>query len=468
MKFYHRLDFQLTLIFLAILSLTVSLTGWVHSRGHLINQIGPFIHFSQDLNTLKPSVETFLGENNLPNFTAMVQTFQKQDPESLFLICNEAFDIVSHTSPEDSFIEMVRHETDLDYFVVVTSSIVKRFDFILFYRMVPALEMTHKGKRYFLIKIPRPRLIDPPPMKPILFEGVRHHFKIYGLVYSAVMVFFIVFIRLRLKPLRAIEQAAKQLTDRQMPGPVPSATQKDEVGQLVNAFNTALNQLAHQEEVRKQMVADIAHELRTPLTNVCGRIEAYQDGLISSSEEVIAFAGSQMNHLTHIVNDLALLNASDAGTLTIQWEEFPLRKAIEDLLDAHNLEQRFEWQVSGEEIDVRLDLQRFRQIMTNLITNAAQAKEYGLVIKVSISQTLDNVQLRFQDNGPGVRQQDLERIFRRLYRPDEARSQHNGGSGLGLSIVATLVAAQKGTVRSFLVPTGGLGFELTFPQNTPI
>lgn len=463
MKFYQRLDVQLTLIFVGILSLTVTLTSWIHERGVIINLAGPFYHFETALKNLEPQVRAFEAASDAQSLESLVSTVKQQYPETLILVINDQFQIQAQTTQKDSHVELVRREPDPEYFVVNTSSVARKLDYILYFHMVPGLAFRKGDQTLHLLMVPEPWIIDPPDMRPILFDGLRHHFHIYGWFYGAVILFFVFFIRWRLKPLRQIEIASNRLTQKEIPPPIPGKPKQDEVGHLVFAFNEALRRLSENEETRKRMVADIAHELRTPLTNLTGRIEAYEDKLIDDPDAIIQFAASQIESLTRIVNDLALLSSSDAGELVMQLELFPLKQTLETWLTSANLGNRFTWELQGKEHEVMLDPHRMRQIFQNLIDNAIKAKPTDLELSLRLVRAGERVTVIFEDNGPGVPTQALDRLFERLYRPDASRSAKTGGSGLGLSIVESLIQAQGGSIRAYAIPTGGLGFEMILP-----
>ena len=462
MKWYHRLDVQLTLMFLGVLTTVVSLTAWIHHRGTIINLVGPFHEYREKLEQAQPRLED-LGEGEADFDRLLAELKSAGD---LLMIVDRRFNVYAHTTPGNSHVELVRMEADEDYMVVVTSSVAQKLDYILLYRQVPFLQFVHGDEVYYLVIMPEPWIIDPPEMTPILFDGLRNHFDIYGWLYAGVILFFVFFIRRRLRPLRHMEGAAQRLSLREIPEPVAVGIKGDEVGQLVEAFNTALARLNENETMRRRMVSDIAHELRTPLTALSGRLEAYGDGLIDDAGELIQFTGTQVVGLTRIVEDLALLSSSDAGELALNPEPMKPRAVLEGLLQSAGAGDRFHWSIEGDDPTLNLDPQRFGQILLQLISNAERAKPRDLVIRLVIEADDQWVKLNFEDNGPGVSPADLPRLFDRLYRTDAGRSSDMGGSGLGLSIVKSLVEAQGGKVRGYLVADGGLGLEIRFPRQS--
>ena len=467
MRLFYRLDVQIILLFIALLSFSISLTSWLHSRGHLINIVGPYGYLKDQFSMVVPVLRDYETNPAGQDLYALVEVLKQNYGKGfVFMVVDADFNILAQTEVDNTYLEMVRREVDPGYFVVTTSSIEKQIDFILFYRKVPGFPFAGpEGMEQNLIIIPEPWLIDPPKFKPVLFHGLRNHFPVYGWLYGAVILFFVVFIRFRLRPLRRIEAASLALTQNRIPAPIPGKPLPDEVGQLVLAFNTALEKLATTEAARRRMVADIAHELRTPLTNLSGRIEAYEDKLIQDPDALIRFTSSQVKGLTRIVEDLNLLTTFDAGQLELHPERFDLKAEMEHLLAAGSIGPDYQWSLVGEPIEVILDSHRFRQAVNNLITNAVQAKPEGLVLQAEMAASAHGLVIHLADNGPGVSREHLPRLFDRLYRVDQGRAAEIGGSGLGLSIVKSLVEAQQGSVDCELVSGGGLRFTIRFPSS---
>lgn len=469
MKGYQRLDVQLALLFILILSATVTMTGWLHRGGQLIEIREPVAGMQAHLQAIKSTVTGLSPEggdmyqHQLQQRLAQLDA-QVHERDYLYLVMNEQFEILAHTASQQTYIELVRAEVAPGHFVITTSNILDRIDVILIDEMVPGLRF-HPDNRepLWLLAIPDPVLVDRPTMQPILLDGLRNHLGIFGWYYGGVILLLILFIRFRLRPLRQLESVAQQLTRHQIPQPVTAPKRDDEVGQLVTAFNTAIAKLADNESQRQRMIADISHELRTPLTNISGRIEAYEDGIITDHQALIAFTSQHIRGLTAIVEDLSLLTQFDTGELTLHKHSLALTPWLTELFEAASLGESFSWQLTGDVPAISLDPGRFSQIINNLLNNAQKAKAQGLTICVRLSCQGDQVKILFEDNGPGVETVHLPRLFERLYRVDASRTSHTGGSGLGLSIVSGLVQAHDGQIQAYQVPTGGLGFEILLP-----
>lgn len=242
---------------------------------------------------------------------------------------------------------------------------------------------------------------------------------------------------------------------------------RDELGELAQAFNQMSSQLERAIQARRQMTADIAHDLRSPLTVIQGYTEALSDGKLEGNEEVYQILHQETQHLSRLVDDLRLLSLADAGELPLALE------AIEPKVLLERAQARFQIQSEQRQVQlsveapqhlppIRVDSERMAQILDNLIQNALRYTSPGG--KIWLRAALDNKQIVLQvsDNGSGIAEQDLPRIFDRFYRADSSRSQ-NGESGLGLAIVKSLVEAQGGKITVESALGKGTTFAIYFP-----
>jgi two-component system OmpR family sensor kinase len=262
--------------------------------------------------------------------------------------------------------------------------------------------------------------------------------------------------------LRQVELTAVGITEGDLSRRIPDPDPRTEVGEVGAALNTMLDELhtssvqrqaalsaAQDSEARmRQFVADASHELRTPLTSVHGISELYRQGAIPSDQIADAFAGieEQSERMAQLVNDLLLLARRD--------ERLPLDRRPVDLLEVCSDAVRTtttQRSVSLEMIPgsrapiVDGDATGLRQVVDNLMVNAVQHGQGDIVVAVGTEG--EEAVVRVSDEGPGVAASDRLRVFDRFYRGADDRSRSTGGSGLGLSIVAAIVAAHGGTVN---------------------
>jgi signal transduction histidine kinase len=234
-------------------------------------------------------------------------------------------------------------------------------------------------------------------------------------------------------------------------------TGRDEIARLATSFRAMADAVTAQEELRRRMVGDVAHELRTPLTNLRCELESIQDGLTTPDPARIASLHEEVLHLQRLVEDLQELAIADAGALALHRERVDLGAAIAQIV-GDQAELTVE---RGIAVDV--DLTRLRQIVHNLLANAARHTPATTPVRVRVTRAGADAAVAVADRGPGIPAQDLERIFERFHRVDEARSRMHGGAGLGLAIVRRLVELHGGRVWAESVEGEGATFTFTLP-----
>ena len=271
-----------------------------------------------------------------------------------------------------------------------------------------------------------------------------------------------------LAPVRKLAEGTRTLASRRFDTRI-DVESKDELGQLATDFNIMAQTLERYESMRQQWIFDIAHELRTPLSILRGEIEALKDGIREINRDALDSLHSEARHLSKIVNDLHELSMADAGELSIRkdlvdpvaiLEEtigyFKLRFADHQITVEKNLENQSQTTIIG-------DRDRLQQLFSNLLENTlCYANSHG-TLKIGQELTENGLILFFEDSGPGVPDEALDRLFDRLYRVDKSRSRNQGGSGLGLSICKSIVSALGGEIRAANGISGGLRIEVELP-----
>jgi signal transduction histidine kinase len=226
--------------------------------------------------------------------------------------------------------------------------------------------------------------------------------------------------------------------------------------------------LGRVEELRKNMVADIAHELRNPLANIKGYLEAVRDGLIETNEDTIRKLDEEATLLVRLVDDLQELSLAEAGELKLEREPADIGKLIETTAQmmqtkASQKGVSLKFTQPDDLPEIEVDVHRISQVLHNLIENAITATPPGGIISISAQQADNFIEVRVIDNGEGIPVDDLENIFERLYRVDKSRARATGGSGLGLTIARRLVEAHGGQIRVESELGKGSCFSFTIP-----
>ena len=271
-----------------------------------------------------------------------------------------------------------------------------------------------------------------------------------------------------MQPLAAMTRVAQQITkaddlSRRIPLENPS---RDEVSELVTAFNQTLERLENLFISQQHFLGDVSHELRTPLTVIKGNI-----GLIrrmgKPDEESLDSIESEVDRLSRLVGDLLLVNQAESGMLPLNLSRVQLDELILDVMQQMHV-------LAGEKITLKLteidkvlinaDPDRMKQVFMNLISNAIQYTPAGTAVEVGMRKLERTVEVTISDNGPGIPASDLPHIFDRFYRGEKSRKRSpNTGSGLGLSIARYIVLKHGGTIEATSQEGRGTTFTVTLP-----
>lgn len=278
-----------------------------------------------------------------------------------------------------------------------------------------------------------------------------------------------------LRGLRGIEHTAAVVASGDLSQRVPPAPVSTEVGRLSASFNHMVAAVEHAFAVRaaseartKQFISDASHELRTPLASIRGYGELYRMGAVPD-EEVAGTLGrieSEARRMGALVEDLLVLARLDEGQ-PLSWGQADLRDLAGDAAaDLGALDPSREVELHAPEpVPIQADGDRLRQVLANLIGNVSRHTPQGTPVQITADIEDGQAVLRVIDHGPGIAEEDAQRVFERFYRPGTARDRRSGGTGLGLAIVATIIAAHQGTVRYEPTPGGGTTIVVRLPHH---
>ncbi|MFN8472730.1 MAG: ATP-binding protein [Anaerolineae bacterium] len=248
------------------------------------------------------------------------------------------------------------------------------------------------------------------------------------------------------RPLRDLTHAIEAMARGELRQEVPVRS-VDELGTLTQAFNKLSSDLAHSNDLRRQMTADIAHDLRTPLTVINAYIDGLRDGVFQPTPERFEAMHTEAQHLQTLIEDLRILSLADAGELPIQRVPLSSEVLLERLAAAYAPQAEaggVTLRVSAESglPDILVDPERMAQVLGNLVSNALRYTPSGGQIILGAHRQVAAVALVVQDTGVGIPPDVLPHVFDRFYRGDRSRSQRDGESGLGLAIAKSLAEAQ--------------------------
>jgi signal transduction histidine kinase len=270
-----------------------------------------------------------------------------------------------------------------------------------------------------------------------------------------------------LRPVETLTMAVRRMKTGELNQRV-EVRSHDEIGELAQAFNSMSNNLARIEQLRRNIVNDIAHELRTPLTNIQGQLEAIQDGLAPASPGMLNSLYEEAMLLKQIIDDLQELALAESNQLSLDRHEMSLIDQV--VLVANTVRA----QASRRDVDLNVEVpsslppvyadpKRVGQILRNLLNNAIAHSSAGGVINLRATQKDHEVQLTVQDSGTGIAQEHLDNVFERFYRVDSARQRATGSAGLGLAIVKQFVELHGGRVWVESTEGRGTTFFFTLP-----
>ena len=270
-------------------------------------------------------------------------------------------------------------------------------------------------------------------------------------------------------PIAEVIAAAEKVSHGDLSVRIKMKKGNDDLSALVEHFNDMTQALERNDNERRQLLADVAHELRTPLSVLRGRLEGIVDGVYPVNEANIAPVLEETYLLERIVDDLRLLTLAETRQLRFEPREVDLADLLVRIVAV------FKPQAVEKGIDLRLqinpplpmvwiDSQRLEQVIGNIIDNAMRySNENGTVI-VTADTAPEGALISIADNGAGVPDEEVERIFDRFWRSEKSRTRANGGAGLGLAIAKQLIEAQGGKIGAENQPTGGLKIWFILPK----
>ncbi|WP_426246251.1 DUF4153 domain-containing protein [Nocardioides sp. LHG3406-4] len=246
-------------------------------------------------------------------------------------------------------------------------------------------------------------------------------------------------------PLRQMTEVARQMARGDYSGRV-DASAGDEVGELARTFNQMAADLGHVDGERRALVATVSHELRTPVAALTARLENLADGVEASDDEALEGVLAQARRLGGLVDDLLDLSRVDAGVAALRLADIDVAHFLAELVDTGTPPGRgVTYDVSTPDgLTVRADPPRLRQLVGNLLDNAARHSPAGGSVTVRASAGPRSWTLEVTDSGPGVPTGDRERIFERF---GTLTGHEGGGTGLGLAIARWVADLHGGSIR---------------------
>lgn len=272
-----------------------------------------------------------------------------------------------------------------------------------------------------------------------------------------------------LKPVDQMAARARQISGDNLQARLPVVNPHDELGHLATLFNELLDRI-HRAFVRlKQFTSDAAHELRTPLTTIrsIGEVSLQEKRQPDYYRNVIGSILEENKRLTHLVDSLLFLSRVDSENFKLDVQPTPLRPFVEKSVEfiqalAEEKGQKIHLQ-GNTDISARMDHNLMREALLNLLDNAIKYSAEGSEITVEVRADTNQAMIAVRDQGPGIPENELDKIFERFYRIDKGRAREMGGSGLGLAIARWAVQVQGGSIQVESRVGQGSIFTITLP-----
>lgn len=254
----------------------------------------------------------------------------------------------------------------------------------------------------------------------------------------------------------------------------------NEIATFASSKEREIDHLKELEKYRKEFLADVSHELKTPIFAAQGLIDTLLDGAMDDPavrDDFLKRAGRNIDSLVALVEDLLMVSQLEAGALRMHFAPVELVPLATDILDA------MEPKAAARKVALRLERKgdkatlvyadggRLRQVLTNLVHNAIKYGNEGGTVTLSFEADKDHVAIMVKDDGPGIPQEHLGRIFERFYRIDKSRSKEggkdSGGTGLGLAIVKHILEAHHSKISVTSKPGKGSAFQFKLKRIRP-
>ncbi|MER5668456.1 sensor histidine kinase [Streptomyces mirabilis] len=274
-----------------------------------------------------------------------------------------------------------------------------------------------------------------------------------------------------LRPLGRMANAAGAIASGAREERLPTYGDHSETDRLATAVNAAFDAQARAEDNIRAFAADASHELRTPLATISGWLDLYHQGGLTTPADLdraLERVDGEVGRMRLLVEELSLLARLDAGR-PLEAQRVDLRRLATDVVEDARVvapDRTIHLHADGP-VHVRGDAPRLQQVLNNLVGNAVQHTPADTPIDVSLESSGGEAVIRVADQGPGIAQQDLSRVFDRFWRAEASRSRARGGSGLGLAIVQAVVHAHHGTVSITSHTGSGTAVTVTLPALPP-
>lgn len=270
-----------------------------------------------------------------------------------------------------------------------------------------------------------------------------------------------------IKPLKDLQQSARRIMEGDLDFQMASG-RKDEIGDLIEDFEMMRGKLKDSvdrqieyENERRLLLSNISHDLKTPISSIKGYVEGIRDGIADTEEKQSKYMSiiyKKANEMDALINELFLSSKLDLRQVPFHFEEIDLNAYVKDFAEEAAIELREKGIALVVEIDlsvrlyVKADREKLARVFNNVIQNSAKyinRKDGAILIEVVPDLEAGRAIVKIRDNGPGIGDEALPKVFDPFYRADSSRNNKNGGSGLGLTIAKQIVEGHAGKISVY-------------------
>jgi len=312
----------------------------------------------------------------------------------------------------------------------------------------------------------------PAPPQAIALGALGLFILSMAVIYSAIERFIYQKVRIIYKNIHRFKSTKERARDVHMGEDVMEKVRLDVMDWATEKVNE-ISLLKEQDTFRKDFIGNLAHELKTPVFNIQGYILTLLEGALEDPEHNRKFlmkAAKNVDRMAGLIDDLDVITKIEGGSLELNISAFDLGHLVHEVLD--QLEQRAKRadislvfvEEGQRKVDVLGDAPKIEQVMTNLISNSLRYGNEGGTTQIRYYDMEEQVLIEVADDGIGMSEEHLPRIFERFYRVDKSRSRNVGGSGLGLAIVKHIIEAHEQSISVRSTQGKGATFSFTLSK----
>jgi len=301
----------------------------------------------------------------------------------------------------------------------------------------------------------------------LLLETIDQLLIILGIVFLLLSQILAYFISKKFsKPVESISKGIQDIQEGKFGQSISCKSNITEYKQLCDTLSRMSKQLEKNRNQSRRYNQDIQHELRTPVTNLLAHLEAVQDGVFELNKEMIEDLHNEVVRLSALIDQIQKLEKIDDGRRTLKLEPIKVSlflKRIVHSFSASAMQNSISIKTDSTVDEIITDYNLFLTIVTNILSNSIRYAGEGSKVSILIDKVDSNIILSIKDNGVGIEESKIDKLFNRFYRVDNSRSRETGGSGLGLAIVKASVELLNGTINVRSIPREETTFTVLLP-----